>query len=293
MFSFPEQPIVPEKIGKAFLQGDFGRIYRQTTNDFQRLAGYDEFQNMAQTFNNGVTVYNLLFSYDINNHLVQYVWSDDQNERALEVYMDGQYIIHGFAMHPIVIDAEGGKKYSQQQYDWPIQTGKGWTVAWGGDHPMANAHHPLPNQRHAYDLVIQTSGKTYKGSSVKNENYSAYGEPIYAPAKGEVALVVDGILDNRPGIMNEEEPAGNAVVIRHALREYSILAHLQYGSIQVREREQVLAGDLIGRCGNSGNSTEPHLHLQLSNRPDFLQGTSIRMRFKHSPDPIRGDQIDR
>ncbi len=71
-----------------------------------------------------------------------------------------------------------------------------------------------------------------------------------------------------------------------------MFAHLQPGSIQVQKGEEVSEAQLIGKCGNSGNSSEPHLHLQLSNRPDLLKETSIRMRFKHSPDPIRGDQID-
>lgn len=289
---FPDHPIPPQEFGNSFLRGDFVRIYEQTTNDFKKLAFSDEFQEMAARFNKGVTAYSLLFSYQIDEHLVQYVWNDDRNKRALDVYMDDQYIIHGLAMIPVAIDPVGEKVESRQQYRWPVQPGIGWTIVWGGNHPLANAHHPLSNQRYAYDLVIQTEGKTYEKSPAKNEYYAAYGEPIYAPAEGTVAAVVDGIPDNEPGVMNEEELAGNVAVIHHASGEYSVLAHLQPGSLLVQEGERVSIGQLIGKCGNSGNSSEAHLHVQLSTRADFLQGKSIRMRFENGCDPIRGDQIN-
>lgn len=171
--TFPDNPIPPQKFGNSFLRGDFVRIYEQTTNDFKRLADSDEFQEMAAGFNKGVTAYSLLFSYQIEEHLVQYVWNDDRNERALDVYMDDQYIIHGLAMHPIAIDPVGEKEESRQQYRWPVRSGTGWTIVWGGNHTLANAHHPLSNQRYAYDLVIQTEGKTYEKSPGGNEHYAA------------------------------------------------------------------------------------------------------------------------
>lgn len=92
--------------------------------------------------------------------------------------------------------------------------------------------------------------------------------------------------------MNEEELVGNVVVIHHASGEYGVQAHLQPGSILVQEGERVSIGQLIGKCGNSGNSSEAHLHVQLSTRADFLQGKSIRMRFENGCAPIRGDQIN-
>ncbi|WP_022794562.1 M23 family metallopeptidase [Marinococcus halotolerans] len=290
--TFPDHPITPQEFGNLFLRGEFVRIYEQTTNDFKGLAASDEFQEMAAGFNKGVTAYNLLFSYQIDEHLVQYVWNDDRNERALEVYMDHQHFIHGLVMQPVAIDPVDEKEESRKQYRWPVQPGMGWTIVWGGNHPLANAHHHLSNQRYAYDLVIQTEGKTYEKSPACNEHYTAYEQPIYAPAEGTIAEVIDGIPDNEPGVMNEEELAGNVVVIHHASEEYSVLAHLQPGSILVRKGERVSMGQVIGKCGNSGNSSEPHLHMQLSTQADFLYGKSISMKFANGCHPIRGDQIN-
>lgn len=91
--------------------------------------------------------------------------------------------------------------------------------------------------------------------------------------------------------MNAEYPAGNYVIIEHENKEYSMLAHLKKNSIQVKVGELVKEGQHIGRCGNSGNSSEPHLHFQIMNSIDFESARSIRIRFKDDNKPIQGDTI--
>lgn len=73
--------------------------------------------------------------------------------------------------------------------------------------------------------------------------------------------------------------AGNHVTIEHADGEYSVLAHLQEGSTTVAEGDSVAAGDVIGKCGNSGHSTEPHLHYQLQDGPNFWTAAGLVPRF--------------
>lgn len=72
---------------------------------------------------------------------------------------------------------------------------------------------------------------------------------------------------------------GNFVVIRHAPGEYSFLAHLVPDQITVRVGQQVARGELIGRCGNSGHSTEPHLHFQLQDHPNVFLAMGLPLRF--------------
>ncbi len=61
---------------------------------------------------------------------------------------------------------------------------------------------------------------------------------------------------------------GNHVVLDLGNGTYAAYAHLRRGSLTVREGDRVRAGQLIARCGNSGNSSEPHLHFQLMDGPD-------------------------
>lgn len=68
-------------------------------------------------------------------------------------------------------------------------------------------------------------------------------------------------------------------MIQHEPGVYSLAAHLRRGSVCVRTGQRVQAGDLVGRCGNAGHSTEPHLHWQLMDRPDITQAISLPVRF--------------
>ncbi len=90
--------------------------------------------------------------------------------------------------------------------------------------------------------------------------YLTFAAPLTAPCDGTVARVVDGVPDNRVPRMNREQMAGNYVAIDCG-GFYLILAHLRLGSVRVREGQQVAIGDALGQMGNSGNSSEPHLHI--------------------------------
>jgi murein DD-endopeptidase MepM/ murein hydrolase activator NlpD len=84
---------------------------------------------------------------------------------------------------------------------------------------------------------------------------------------GVVELVVNHIEDNPIGKENLKENWGNTVVIRHAADLYSKVSHLKKNSIKVKPGDIVKTGDLLGLCGNSGRSPEPHLHFQLQATP--------------------------
>lgn len=144
-----------------------------------------------------------------------------------------------------------------------------WIATWGGDNNAHNFHHALvPAQRWAYDLVVWKNGGTYEGTGKENSEYWAWSQPIVAPANGIVVASVDVYDDNPPGLLpaSTEAPAGNNVIIETAPSRYVVLAHLQRGSVRVRQGQHVRAGDLIGKCGNSGNSSEPHLHIHVQDK---------------------------
>ena len=152
-----------------------------------------------------------------------------------------------------------------------------WAVVWGGDTPETNVHVQSGNakgtpwsQRRAADLLVKgDDGKTFRGDGKKNEDFLAYGLPIFAVADGEVTTVVDGVHENEPGTLNPTYLAGNEVSIRHTPSLYSFYAHLAPGKIKVKLGAKVKRGDLLGVCGNSGNASEPHLHFHLEDGPLF------------------------
>jgi hypothetical protein len=156
-----------------------------------------------------------------------------------------------------------------------------WFVFWGGRDAIDNYHVVAPDQRFAYDLVIARDGRTHTGSGSRNADFFCFGQPILAPADGLVVEAVDGIADNTPGQMNAAQPAGNQVVLDHGNGEFSFFAHLQRGSVAVHQRTQVRAGEVLGRCGNSGHSSEPHLHYHLQNDARFGRGAGLPAQFNH------------
>jgi len=180
-----------------------------------------------------------------------------------------------------------------------------WFVLWGGDTEELNYHHNVSRQKYAFDFVIvDESGKTFKGDGLKNENYYAFGKEILSPADGFVTDVITGVKDNIPGSMNPSLALGNAVFIQHRGNEVSIIAHLKYGSTRVKVGDKVKRGQLIGLCGNSGNSSEPHLHYHLQNTSVIQDGIGIKVFFdtlflkregnkelKKDFSPIKGDIV--
>lgn len=175
-----------------------------------------------------------------------------------------------------------------------------WFVFWGGRDAIDNYHVVAPDQRFAYDLVIVKNGRTHTGSGSQNADFFCFGQPILAPADGMVAHAVDGIADNTPGRMNANQPAGNQVVLDHGNGEFSFFTHLQRGSVAVQRGAQVRTGDILGRCGNSGHSSEPHLHYHLQNTAEFGRGAGLPAQFNHyiadgkpveRGEPVRGQVI--
>lgn len=145
-----------------------------------------------------------------------------------------------------------------------------WTVSQGVEGPYT--HKGLWG--FAWDFVVaDEEGRDCHHTGDQLRHYYAYRLPVLAPADGTVVQVVDWVPDNEIGIINARENWGNTVIIRHAPALYSVLAHLAPGSIRARIGHYVRRGDLIGLCGNSGRSVEPHLHFHVQESPDLTSRT--------------------
>jgi hypothetical protein len=196
----------------------------------------------------------------------------------IKLVLDGQDKIIGMWFLPHTPDIPVVEKH-QTELSLPFK-GK-WLVFWGGDTKELNYHHDTPNQRFAFDFLgVNEEGKTHKGDGKINEDYFAFGREIIAPADGVVTEVINGVRDNVPGSMNPYSAVGNAVLIQHRDNEVSVMAHFKFDSIKVRVGDKVAKGQLIGLCGNSGNSSEPHLHYHLQNTPVIQDGIGIKCLFQ-------------
>lgn len=165
----------------------------------------------------------------------------------------------------------------------PFAAADTWIVFWGGrgTSRAQNYHVIAPDQRHAYDLVgADAEGRTHTGDGSSNEQYFCWGRSVIAPADATVVSVKDGVFDNCPGVLNPVAPAGNHVVLDFGQGEHGLFAHLRKDSVQVSEGQQIKAGDPLGVCGNSGNSSEPHLHFHLQDGPVLFQGHGLPVTFE-------------
>lgn len=130
---------------------------------------------------------------------------------------------------------------------------------------------PAIAQRFAIDYVIMDSAfKTHRGDPLKNESYYAENMDAIAVADGRVVATKDSIPENVPGANSRAVPitletvGGNHVILDIGNGRYAFYAHLRPGTLAVKVGDRVKQGAVLGKVGNSGNSTEPHLHFHLS-----------------------------
>ncbi|GAB3929170.1 urea transporter [Mucilaginibacter myungsuensis] len=175
-----------------------------------------------------------------------------------------------------------------------------WTVSQGYEGGITHKN----EWGQALDFVIKDEdGNTYKSTGTRPEHFYCFNKPVLACADGVIEDVVDHIEDNEIGQVNTEKNWGNTVVIRHAGGLFSKVSHLKQHSVKVRVGEQIKQGDLLGLCGNSGRSHEPHLHFQAQLTPYigsktlaypfayFVSGTEWKQQLHSFETPVEGMEI--
>jgi murein DD-endopeptidase MepM/ murein hydrolase activator NlpD len=278
MYNGQMQDALPARKTKSFLtglQGQFGNI--------EKIESRKQFGDMA----------------------AQYRIKMQRGVLNLEFALDAQDKIAGLFFKPAAADmstAASVKHETKLQLPFKGQ----WLIFWGGDSEELGGHHlQARGQRFAFDILgVGPDGKTRRGEGGKNEDYYAFGREILAPGDGIVTDVISGVRDNNPGVLNPYSAVGNAVLIEHRPGEVSVLAHLKSGSIRVKPGDRVKQGQLIALCGNSGNSSEPHLHYHLQNSTSLAEGVGVKVRFaslnvtregkperKTEYSPIKGDIV--
>ncbi|MEO9338077.1 M23 family metallopeptidase [Mesorhizobium sp. SB112] len=163
----------------------------------------------------------------------------------------------------------------------PLEDGR-YVVAHGGDNSLINYHNSHNSQRYALD-ILRLNGSGARASGLfpsELESYAIFGAKISSPCNGIVRAVSDGAADNVPGETATGDPAGNHIVIE-CQGVQVLLAHFVKDSIAVSQNQNVAIGDALGLAGNSGNSTEPHLHIHAfrSADGDYQSGEGVPVSF--------------
>jgi hypothetical protein len=202
-------------------------------------------------------------------------------------------IIKGNLLNIILIGVVGwlnyqaisGKFYAGEAVDlaFPLQDGV-YYVGGGGTSRWLNNHYGFPTQTYALDIVrLNTAGRS---GDILGQNdlgrYAIYGDPIYSPCAGPIVDVVDGLPDQLPPNKDSVNVAGNYVLMMCNEVEI-LLAHMKQGSIAVATGDVVQVGDKIGAVGNSGNTSQPHLHIhaeQGGKAGAILNGKGIPITFR-------------
>ena len=170
------------------------------------------------------------------------------------------------------------------ELSFPLNRGT-YYIAHGGNSKLLNHHRVSKSQLYALDIVqLNSFGMRATGIYPKRlERYKIFGEALCSPCVGTVTFVLNDLPDMPPGEMDRAHIAGNHVVLRCDDSEvYVGVAHLMRGSVLVKAGDRVTVGQALARVGNSGNTSEPHLHIHAKRggRPEsMLDGEGVPMRF--------------
>ncbi|WMT39042.1 M23 family metallopeptidase [Paenibacillus sp. D2_2] len=140
---------------------------------------------------------------------------------------------------------------------WPLAGPT--VVGWGGNSTHTNLPHVIwPSERWAYDLLMEP----YSTGSRNFEDYGIWNQEVLAPVSGTVIAAYDAEPDIVPGSEDILSMEGNHVYLKiDETGTYLLLNHLRQNSVAVQVGDHVEPGDVLGRVGNSGSSSEPHLHI--------------------------------
>ncbi len=167
--------------------------------------------------------------------------------------------------------------------------GVNWLAANGPSNASPHRRAMLPvngqphiGQRYAIDWIqLGGDGKSFTGDEHQNSSYNAWDQEIHAVTNGKIVAVKDGIPENVPNSGKIAVPitygtlAGNYIIEDLGDGHFAAYAHLRPGALKVKVGDTVHAGSVLAHLGNTGNSSEPHLHFQVCNAPSFAASEGL------------------
>ena len=184
----------------------------------------------------------------------------------------------------IVLFKVSSKSYKDAiKLSFPLR-GKNYYILDGGNNVIINQHYSDNFQKYAIDIIKLNKFKTHASGLFPSDNkcYEIFGEVIYSPCNGIVYDYENSIKDHNGPLYPVENKAGNYILIKGDDGSYILMAHLKYKSINIKKGQRVNIGDRIAKVGNTGNSSEPHLHIHAVRNIQnnvLLSGNSIPILF--------------
>ncbi|MFI0366398.1 M23 family metallopeptidase [Actinomadura sp. 1N219] len=137
------------------------------------------------------------------------------------------------------------------------------------------------------DVLAPADGVVVQASGMQRDHWSRNSWPAF------IYLLIEGMLFRQLlsllTLSAGRFIVGNSIVLDLGDGVYAVFAHLRHGSVRVRKGDRVRAGDVLGEVGNSGNSSEPHLHFHLMDRPRPLAAAGLPFAFRYENDGYESD----
>jgi len=295
-------------------------IYKKVSAEFEQFYNEDEYQKIVDMYSSEMKaalpiekttdflkglksqagkIEKREFSTYENGSYASYKTNFERAVFSVLISLDGEGKMNGLFVKPF--QESNLPKLERNQTKLILPFNEEWTVFWGGDTKELNYHVEHRAQKNAFDfLITDENGKSFQTDGKSNEDYYAFGKELIAPSDAEVVLVVDGVKDNIPGEMNPLYVPGNTVILKTENNEFLFFAHFKQHSIAVKQGQLVKQGDLLGLCGNSGNSSEAHLHFHIQNVEDMNKATGAKSYFeeihvngelKSDYSPVKGEKV--
>jgi hypothetical protein len=156
-----------------------------------------------------------------------------------------------------------------------------WLALHAGEKPWVNYHANYPVQKYSIDMVrVNDNLAFFEGLGEKNTDFFCFQDSIFSPVSGTIFKVVNNIpnqeiIDGPDTVIT----AGNYITIQTANDKFVLLAHLSKGNFAIKEGDTVNVGTYLAKLGNSGNSTFPHLHIRMQNKPVYNDSTALGLPF--------------
>jgi murein DD-endopeptidase MepM/ murein hydrolase activator NlpD len=291
---------VSEKFVEAYNESDYDKIVDMFSLTMMQAVPRNDAHTLFEKFSVEAGKLNSLEFIRMQGGFAIYKGTYEKAVLGVNLALNDRKEISGLYFNEFIEDGTPELVRTKSKMRLPFD-GK-WFVVWGGDTKEQNYHIENRAQRNAFDFLMKDeSGKSFKTDGKTNEDYYCFGKKLFAPCDAEVVMVVKGVKDNAPGVMNPYFPTGNTVILKTENEEYIILAHFKQGSINVKQGDKIKKGFLLGLCGNSGNSSEPHLHFHIQNVEDMNRAAGTKCYFesilvngevKNDYSPVQGETVE-
>jgi len=293
--------VIADKFENEYNQSNYDSIFALFSIEMQNALPIDKTEEFFKGLKSqaGQITQREFINFE-NQSYASYKTKFERGLFAVNISVDNNSKINGLFVKPF--NANNLPNIVRNQTKLTLPFNDNWNVFWGGDTKDLNYHVDNEAQKNAFDfLILDKSGKSYKTDGKTNEDYYAYGKELLSPCDGEIVLVIDGVKENIPGELNYFDLGGNTIILKTANNEYLVFCHLKHQSIKVKEGQKVFQEQLLGLCGNTGHSSEAHLHFHIQNVEDINKATGVKCFFdkiivngqlKKDYSPVKNDIIN-